>query len=125
MSHARAPLVFDGHVERKRVREVIEIDDDSDNETIGYEFSNESESDDDEVIELPGPVATDEDGVPVYEVELISTTRVLRRGRQFKVKWRGFDKQTWKYEHELDGCRDAIYAYLQRKQQRARVRRVQ
>lgn len=103
-----APVYFDAP--RKRDREMVEFLDESD-----------YDSDGDSVMEISKPPAgLNEQGIPVYEVDRISTMRMTRRGRQFFVFWTGYPLGTWKYEDELDGCQAMIYAYLARAHPRRR-----
>ncbi len=101
-------------VQRKRPRkeDVIIISDDDDEDAEMDEF-------------LDALVAEAVvDGEPVYEVEKIITMRDLPRGRQYLVKWVGYDKPTWVYQENLDGCQELVYEYWERRGLRRQHRRL-
>ena len=51
----------------------------------------------------PPPAALDEQGAR-WEVEAILDVRTRRTGREYRIKWQGYDRPTWEPERNLDGC---------------------
>jgi Chromo (CHRromatin Organisation MOdifier) domain len=56
------------------------------------------------------PPELDEEGVPLYEVEKILSSRKVRRGTQYLVKWKGYPEleNTWEPEQNLTQALDVL-----------------
>ena len=51
----------------------------------------------------PGPVAVDRSGAPMFEVESILDTKVLRNRRLYLVQWTGYAEPSWEPASALTG----------------------
>ena len=51
----------------------------------------------------PGPVTVDRSGAPMFEVERILDTKVLRNRRLYLVQWTGYEEPSWEPASALTG----------------------
>jgi transposase InsO family protein len=70
------------------------------------------------VDKVPPPPIIVEDGEE-YEVEEILDSRLIRRQRQYLVKWKGYDMydSTWEPEENLENAREILNEYLLKHEQ--------
>ena len=119
-----APVQIEPERKRPREEEVIVIEDEPE---APAEVNAQVELPDwlEELVTNMDGVAADENGDTVFYVDRINGMRDLRRGRQYRVVWRGWpaSKAEWKYEWELDGCQEALYQYLADRAERRQAKR--
>ena len=62
----------------------------------------------------PPPAAIMEEGKASWEVEAILAERQRRKGKEFLIKWKGYNRPTWEPRSNLDNCPEVLSAFRSR-----------